>query len=1016
MNNSFLKNFFEIRDETLKDIQNDLKNWNKFIYYWSKILDDYSIDNVLNLYSYNSSGRLFMTFDDWNSEKIGRRIKPKSKGIPIMGDRGKIYVFDIRQTYGKDYKRWNYNHYIDEFILKDYQSNLDIKNDESKTINDNYYNVFYEISLNQIMKNYKTMSTDEVEFIAKTMTSLFLAKTNFNIYKLPTSYEMLEEMKTDDILKCMQIANKETNIIYNDFVKKATLFEKVQDYIQSNVLAQYKSNELLNEIDKQNFITNIENESKINDKILDYIYNYYNEKYNLKFFKKEIQDANSLRISNEEDKKRLYKEENNYFAEDSNNEIVPNNDGKQISLFAPAEEELANKICDIFNSFDTKYKNTFVVNNVELQQWEHIKSKKRNLTILLSSPIVDFGENAFSYFNSDKTDEEILNNGIATNAFIQSLYKDKDFSIIFSPNLIHIYWSNFDEKQFDINIPNEKLVDQKEIDNKELEKIDDNVSSKVSTDFTYKVTTAEIIPTHDGVKTSVVEEHTYNKDGEEIENDYPPINYHISDDKIDTSFGAKSRFENNIEAIKILKKLEKEDRNATKDEQEILSQYVGWGGIADAFDERKESWNKEREELKSLLTEEEYKSAAHSTLSSFYTPNVAIDGIYKSLKKFGFENGNILEPSCGIGNFFGRLPSEFNKSKLYGIELDNISGRIAKKLYPNAKIELKGYEESQVSDELFDIAVGNVPFGTNTVYDRRYKDKFLIHDYFFQKTLDKVRDGGIIAFITTDGTLDKKDIRVREYIAKRAEFLGAIRLPNNTFIGNANAKVTSDIIFLKKRDELKQDVSEENWLYTSEYVDGVTINNYYIDHPEMMLGKMELHSTGYGFDNTLNPIDEDINVLMEKALENLPENIYEKVSFNLNENNDYEILEADETVKNNAFTIKNINDKDIIYQRVFSSLIPYEIQDGMIAKRIIGLCKLKNALREVFNIQLRDGTDEELRIAQEKLSNEYDEFYKKYGYINDSANARAFDNDPDYYLLTSIENKIGTDEENDKPI
>ena len=400
--------------------------------------------------------------------------------------------------------------------------------------------------------------------------------------------------------------------------------------------------------------------------------------------------------------------------------------------------------------------------------------------------------------------------------------------------------------------------------------------------------TAKIIPTRDGIKTNVIEEHSYNSNGEEIKEEYPPINYHISDDKVDTSFGAKSRFEDNVKAIELLKELESEDRNATKEEQDILSKYVGWGGIADAFDERKDNWKTERERLKLLLNEEEYKAAAHSTLSSFYTPNMAIDGIYKTLKQFGFEKGNILEPSCAIGNFFGRLPSEFDKSKLYGVELDSISGRIAKKLYPNAKIEITGYENSKVADELFDVAVGNVPFGSNTVYDKRYKDKFLIHDYFFQKTLDKVRDGGIIAFITTDGTLDKKDTRVREYIAKRAEFLGAIRLPNNTFTSNANAKVTSDIIFLKKRDELKQDISEEKWIYTSELEDGITINNYYIDNPNMMLGKMELQSTAYGYDNTLFPIDEDINILMNQAIEHLPSNIYEQTNYIQNEENDYD--------------------------------------------------------------------------------------------------------------------------------
>lgn len=1004
--NSFFEDYIATRDESLKNIQLDNSSWNKFITYWSKILDKYSVDNVLNLYMYNHTGRTFMTFDEWNSEEIGRRIKPKSKGIPIILNNWKAYVFDIKQTYGKDYKEWNYNHFVDKSVLEYYQDKVGITNDDNKSLYENFYDTFYELSIKQIMNNYMTMSADEVEFVAKTMTSLFLAKANFNIYNLPSSYELLNEIvDTDDILKCMQIANKETAILYNDFMEKATSLENIQNYIQTNVLFQFKDDKILNKEEKQNFLSGIEVNTPFDNKTLEKIYDGYVNRYE-QTFKKKIDKVDEIE-----------KEEISQVKEVKET-ISDNKDSvEQMSLFAPREEELANKICDIFNSFDTKYQNTFEIRNVELQVWEHIKSNKRNLSIILSSPIADMSNNAFSYFNSDKTDEIKLNEGIKNNAFIQSLYKDKDFSIYISPDLIHIYWNNFDEKQFDMNIPSTKLVDQKEIDNQELEQIDNEVSAIVDDEIDYKVTTAEIIPTRDGIETNVIEEHSYNNDGKEIKEEYPPINYHISDDKVDTSFGAKSRFEDNIKAIELLKELEKEDRNATKEEQDILSRYVGWGGIADAFDERKDNWKSERERLKLFLNDEEYKAAAHSTLSSFYTPNNAIDEIYKALKQFGFEKGNILEPSCAIGNFFGRLPIEFDKSKLYGVEIDSISGRIAKKLYPNAKIEITGYENSKVADEYFDVAIGNVPFGSNTVFDKRYKDKFLIHDYFFQKTLDKVRDGGIIAFITTDGTLDKKDTRVREYIAKRAEFLGAIRLPNNTFKGNANASVTSDIIFLKKRDELKLDVSDEKWIYTSEYQDGISINNYYIDNPNMMLGKMELESTAYGYDNTLSPIDEDINVLLDQALENLPSNIYEKTAFIQSEDTNYDILDADDSIKNNAFTIINKDGKDIIYQRSFSSLVPYGIQEGMTAKRIIGLCKVKDALREVFNVQLRDGSDIELENAQAKLNKEYDEFYKRYGYINDSANARAFDSDPDYYLLTSIENKVSKEDEdeNDKP-
>ena len=842
---------------------------------------------------------------------------------------------------------------------------------------------------------------------------------------------MIKDFDDDTILKCMQIANKETATLYKDFSIDAKKLIHLQSMLKDNIITQYKTDEILSEYDKQNYIETLQTNTGYDYEFLSNIYDNLFNKYSYIQVKREkaILSKAYFRFSTEEkaneffggrDLEKEFKE-----AEEKEKEILEEekqlslSTNEQLSLFEEREVTLANKICDIFNSFDTKYQNTFSVSKVELKRWEHISSKKRNLSILLTSPLADtMGENSFTYFNADKTDEIKLNDGIINNYFLNKLNKDKDFDILFSPSIIHIYWNNFDSKEFDLNIPSTKLVDEKEIDNQILEEIDKEVSSITDNEIDYKITTAEIIPTRSGIETNVIEEHSYNKDGIEVEEKYPKINYHISDDKVDTTFGVKSRFDDNVKAIELLKQLELEDRNATKEEQDILSRYVGWGGISDAFDERKDNWKKERNQLKELLSEKEYKDASHSTLSSFYTPNIAIDGIYNALSKFGFEKGNILEPSCGIGNFFGRLPSEFEKSKLYGIELDSISGRIAKKLYPNAKIEINGYEESKINDNLFDVAIGNVPFGSNTIYDKRYKDKFLIHDYFFQKTLDKVRSGGIIAFITTDGTLDKKNTRVREYIAKRAEFLGAIRLPNNTFSGNANTKVTSDIIFLKKRDELKLDVSDENWIYTSEYDDGITINNYYIDNPEMMLGKMGLQSSQFGgFDNTLNPIDEDINVLMNNAISKLPSEIYTQVVYEVNDNNsEYEILEVDDNVKNNAFVIVNKNNKDIIYQRQDSNLVPYEIQEGMVAKRIIGLCKVKNALRKLFDIQLQDGTDEELLLAQNELNKEYDEFIKKYGYINDSVNARAFDNDPDYYLLTSIENKVSRDEENEKPI
>ena len=584
----FEEDFIVTRSEILNEILETKNTWNKFLSYWSKILDSYSVDNILNLYSYNPYGKIFHTFDEWNSGVIERRIKPKSKGIPILQNDRKVYVFDIKQTYGKDYNQWNYNHLIDLESLSYYQDKYQILNDSKLNINDRFYNIFYEISKTQLNNNYLSLNNNEVEFIANTMTSLFLSKINFNIYNYDRSFFNTKELDEEEILKCMQVANKETAIIYNDFMKNAIALEKIHLNIKDTIIQQYKNNNFIPNSDREGYLQAIEISTGYNYELLNKIYNYLLSKYSYIKVKKEKGIIEETQVS-----------------------LITN---KQLSLFEEREIALANKICDIFNSFDTKYQNTFSVRKVELQRWEHISSKKRNLTLLLTSPLADdMGENSFSYFNTDKTDEIKLNDGIINNYFLNKLSKDKDFDILFSPNIIHIYWHNFDSKEFDLNIPSTKLVDEKEIDNQILEEIDKEVSSIIDNEIDYKVTTAEIIPTRSGIETNVIEEHSYNKDGIEVEEKYPKINYHISDDKVDTTFGAKSRFDDNVKAIELLKQLELEDRNATKEEQDILSRYVGWGGISDAFDERKDNWKKERNQLKELLSEKKYKDASHST-------------------------------------------------------------------------------------------------------------------------------------------------------------------------------------------------------------------------------------------------------------------------------------------------------------------------------------------------------------------------------------------------------------------
>ena len=475
------------------------------------------------------------------------------------------------------------------------------------------------------------------------------------------------------------------------------------------------------------------------------------------------------------------------------------------------------------------------------------------------------------------------------------------------------------------------------------------------------------------------------------------INFNINDNQLGEGT-QKEKVRKNIEAIKLLHKLEDENRLANKEEQEILSKYVGWGGLPDVFDENKDNWSKEYNELKEILTDDEYKSARASTLTAFYTPPIVINAIYNALKNMGVEQANILEPSCGTGNFLGMLPQEMQSSKLYGVELDSISGKIAKQLYQKANIKVQGYEKADLPDSFFDIAIGNVPFGDFKVNDKRYdKNNFLIHDYFFAKTLDKVRPGGVIAFITSKGTMDKASPEVRKYLAQRADLLGAIRLPDNTFTKNAGTKVTSDIIFLQKRENLTDIMPD--WVYLDRDENNITMNKYFVDNPDMILGKMEMVSTAYGYDSTCKA-EEDTN--LEEQLNYAITNIHGELQNNSIEN---EIEQEDTsipaipTVKNYSYAI--VDDK--LYFRENSKMILQDELPLTAQNRIKGLILLREQVRELIDFQMEDYSDEEIHIAQAKLNELYDRFTKEYGLINSRANETAFSNDSSYFLLCSLE-------------
>ena len=476
------------------------------------------------------------------------------------------------------------------------------------------------------------------------------------------------------------------------------------------------------------------------------------------------------------------------------------------------------------------------------------------------------------------------------------------------------------------------------------------------------------------------------------------VNFHISNDALGVGT-PKEKFHRNVQAIKLLEQIEGEHRYATPQEQEVLSQYVGWGGLADAFDENKPNWTAEYQELKNLLSPEEYRMARESTLNAHYTSPAIIRSMYDAIEKMGFTKGNVLEPSMGIGNFFGMMPDSMKESRLYGVELDGITGRIAKQLYPQADVQIKGFEKTDYPNDFFDIAIGNVPFGQYKVADRAYdKNNFLIHDYFFAKTLDKVRPGGVVAFITSKGTMDKASPEVRRYLAQRADLLGAVRLPNTAFKANAGTEVTSDILFFQKRDRMVE--REPDWVHLSENTDGIAMNSYFAEHPEQIVGKMEMVSGPYGMESTCKldesrPFEEQLKEAVGRITGQIDTmELDEELEDELGRQN----IPADPNVKNFSYTVA----ENEVYYRENSVMKPVEVSDT-VKERIKGMVAIRNCTQELIDMQLNDSGDTAIKEKQAELNSLYDAFSKKYGLINSRTNKRAFSQDSSYCLLCSLE-------------
>ena len=534
----------------------------------------------------------------------------------------------------------------------------------------------------------------------------------------------------------------------------------------------------------------------------------------------------------------------------------------------------------------------------------------------------------------------------------------------------------------------EKFVEENIIaeEPKAIEEKIDTENKTLEINVTESTTENKVEPVSESIETEPLSDEP-----QAVEQRVERVNYHITDNELGVGTPTE-KYQNNIVAIRLLKELESENRLATAEEQAILAKYVGWGGLADCFSET----NRNYVELKSLLTEEEFSSARESTLTAFYTQPTVIKAIYRVLSQMGFEMGNILEPSCGTGNFLGLLPESMKNSRIYGVELDSISGRIAKQLYQKADIRIQGFENSDFSDSFFDVAIGNVPFGQFKVNDKRYdKNNFLIHDYFFGKALDKVRPGGVIAFITSKGTMDKENTAVRKYIAQRAELLGAIRLPNNAFKANAGTEVTSDIIFLQKRDRIT-DITPD-WVHTGKDENGISMNEYFISNPQMILGTMENVNGQFGIETACLPfLDKSLEELLANAVSNITGRIHDYEREYLD--NEDTFLPADKNVRNFSYTLV---DGEIYYRensRMFKSDAPKTAQS-----RIKGMIELRDCVRELIDMQVNDFSDEVISEQQKKLNTIYNAFTEKYGLINSRGNNTAFSEDSSYFLLCSLE-------------
>lgn len=1038
-----IKELREIYQVITKEIVKNKESWESYLKFASKIykydfnndMVTHDFNNTILIYNQNPKATMVADMKTWN--EFGRKINRGTKSIAVFDeDPTQVnlnFVFDVKDTYGngKVPSLWKLTDEVKEPIIEKLNGKYNLKYKSLDKIiesmveiklNENMYKFYQEINDDKIISNFTETAIESAKFMVAQRCGInteykydFKFLSDFNTISLicrlgiavtETSKEVLKEIE----LSVKQI-NKERNV-NKDGINRNGIQGSGWDIIPTN--SSFKESgsrkEAIREIwENGNEISQRELSSEIQQSI-------NGRRFKRNDVESRQRSQREVGSNNESDvRKESHKESREYNGKlqsqahdkgDSRGNSSKRNSTSDKIVEYPFIEILTTEKEGKFHrgGFLIGYKNTPSEINVGIKLNERTYSTpgvEIGFRLHLSEgKYTDYSYKLGSGIYKNLPEYLSLKGGLNEKE-LRELFDDyrsiEDIDRLLKNSKIElqdgssIFLEKNDLNSSNTNISEESTDRWEEYKNRTLANYKSSVSNWLDSN--------EVNKNIEPIEQSKLSEDTIKDTKLEL------INYKNNSENQVGIGGLKTKFKNNIEAIKILKDLEKEDRLATHEEQNVLARYVGWGGMPQAFDERVNGWSNEYQQLKLLLNEDEYRSARASVNNSHYTSEIVINSIYNALDKFGFNEGNILEPSMGIGNFFSNIPQSMENSKLYGVEIDDVSGRIAKQLYQKANIQIKGFEETTFQDNFFDVAIGNVPFGDYKLHDRAFdKYNFKIHDYFFAKTLDKVRPGGVIAFVTSKGTLDKANNSVRKYLAERANLIGAIRLPNTAFKENANTEVTTDIIFLQKKERIEINREDPNWVHVGQTEDGIPLNEYFIDNPDMMLGKMEFDTKMFGENSnytTLVNNDEDFNLeeALNKAVENLDANMntFENDIEPVGENLKYTIP-ADPTVRNYTYTFVN----EDLYYRENSTMTKMDIA-GTTLERIKGLDNIRNITREIIDMQTEGCSKQDLQAKQKRLSDVYDSFVKKYGHINSKANNSAFRDDNDYPLISSLE-------------